>query len=187
MPKEMMISKTTILLLVGIFAIFMLAPSPDGKGNLVTVVFPTAFGQIPVLNVTTSIDAPCVPEDRATDLNEDRRDDVTGKPLCKCFETGTCDVFASPLDAMLEPFFAAFSFGGDETGQFFLIVIWGLIIGVIWLRTSSTMMTGVIGIGIATLFTFSEKTLFVGITLLILAIGIVIYQLYKQRLDFPSN
>ena len=131
-----------------------------------SIIFPTAFGQLPVLNITTGIDAP---------------------PDPNCFELGTCEVFASPLDAMLEPFFAAFSFGGDDTGQFFLIVIWGLIIGVIWLRTSSTMMTGVIGIGIATLFTFSEKTLFVGITLLILAIGIVIYQLYKQRLDFPSN
>ncbi len=133
---------------------------------IMTFVAPIAFGQIPVLNITAGVDAP---------------------PDPKCFELGTCDVFASPLDAMLEPFFAAFSFGGDDTGQFFLIVIWGLIIGVIWLRTSSTMMTGVIGIGIATLFTFSEKTLFVGITLLILAIGIVIYQLYKQRLDFPSN
>jgi len=152
-------SKTTILLLIVIFSVFMLSP-------IMTFVVPIAFGQIPVLNVTAGIDAP---------------------PDPKCFELGTCDVFASPLDAMLEPFFAAFSFGGDDTGQFFLIVIWGLIIGVIWLRTSSTMMTGVIGIGIATLFTFSEKTLFVGITLLILAIGIVIYQLYKQRLDFPSN
>ena len=152
-------SKTTILLLIVIFSVFMLSP-------IMTYVVPIAFGQIPVLNVTAGIDAP---------------------PDPKCFELGTCDVFASPLDAMLEPFFAAFSFGGDDTGQFFLIVIWGLIIGVIWLRTSSTMMTGVIGIGIATLFTFSEKTLFVGITLLILAIGIVIYQLYKQRLDFPSN
>lgn len=155
----MMMSKTTILLLIVIFSVFMLSP-------IMTFVVPIAFGQIPVLNITAGVDAP---------------------PDPKCFELGTCDVFASPLDAMLEPFFAAFSFGGDDTGQFFLIVIWGLIIGVIWLRTSSTMMTGVIGIGIATLFTFSEKTLFVGITLLILAIGIVIYQLYKQRLDFPSN
>ena len=162
----MMMSKTTVLLLVGVFAVFMLSPSPDGQPSLITVIFPTAFGQLPVLNVTTAVDKP---------------------PNPACFELGTCDVFASPLDAMLEPFFAAFSFGGDDTGQFFLIVIWGLIIGVIWLRTSSTMITGVIGIGIATLFTFSEKTIFVGITLLILAIGIVIYQLYKQRLDFPSN
>lgn len=163
----MMMSKTTILLLFGVFTLFMLAPNPDGQGSLLSLILPDISAQsIPVLNITTSIDAP---------------------PNPACFELGTCDVFASPLDAMLEPFFAAFSFGGDDTGQFFLIVIWGMIIGIIWLRTSSTMMTGVIGIGIATLFTFSEKTLFVGITLLILAIGIVIYQLYKQRLDFPSN
>jgi len=159
-------SKSTILILLGAFVIFMLFPTADGNGSLLSYLIPDVSAQIPVLNVTAGIDAP---------------------PNPKCFELGTCDVFASPLDAMLEPFFAAFSFGGDDTGQFFLIVIWGLIIGVIWLRTSSTMMTGVIGIGIATLFTFSEKTVFVGITLLILAIGIVIYQLYKQRLDFPSN
>lgn len=170
-----MMSKTTILLLVGVFALFMLSPNPDGKSSLLVSVFPDAFGQLPVLNVTTGIDAP---------------------PNPTCYELGTCDVFASPLDAMLEPFFCSFSFGEEVqtgescstgSGQIFLVVIWGLIIGVIWLRTSSTMMTGVVGIGIATIFTFSEKTIFIGITLLILAVGIVIYQLYKQRLDFPSN
>ena len=170
-----MMSKTTILLLVGVFALFMLSPNPDGKSSLLTMILPDVFAQIPVLNITTTIDAP---------------------PNPTCYELGTCDVFASPLDAMLEPFFCAFSFGQEVqtgescstgSGQIFLVVIWGLIIGIIWLRTSSTMMTGVIGIGIATIFTFSEKTIFIGITLLILAIGIVIYQLYKQRLDFPSN
>ena len=45
----------------------------------------------------------------------------------------------------------------------------------------------VVGIGVATLFTFNEKTILVGIVLLGAAIGIVVYQLYKQRLDFPTN
>jgi len=97
-----------------------------------------------------------------------------------CFELGTCDLFANPLDAMLEPFFSAF-------GQFFLVIMWGLIIGIIWLRTSNTMLTGVVGIGVSSLFVFSEETQLVGVILLGAAIGMVIYQLYTQRLNFPTN
>ncbi len=160
-----MIGKSTLLLFLILGIAFLFLPIVH-QGSLINVIFPDAFGQIPVLNITQQVDAP---------------------PDPKCFELGTCDVFASPLDAMLEPFFAAFSFAGDESGQFFLIIIWGLIIGIIWLRTSSTMITGVIGIGVATLFTFNEKTILVGIVLLGAAIGIVVYQLYKQRLDFPTN
>jgi len=161
-----MIGKSTILLLSVLALALLFLPATHNEGSVITLIFPDAFGQIPVLNITQQVDAP---------------------PDPKCFELGTCDVFASPLDAMLEPFFAAFSFAGDESGQFFLIIIWGLIIGIIWLRTSSTMITGVIGIGVATLFTFNEKTILVGIVLLGAAIGIVVYQLYKQRLDFPTN
>jgi len=163
--KPYMISKMTFLILAGVLFALLLLPHAD-QGSLIPVIFPQAFGQIPVLNITTSIDAP---------------------PDPACFELGTCDVFASPLDAMLEPFFTAFSFAGEESGQFFLIVIWGLIVGIIWLRTSSTMITGVVGIGIATVFTFNERTILVGMTLLGAAIGIIVYQLYKQRLDFPTN
>ncbi len=168
-----MMKKTTIFLIGILTLALMFIPASHNEVSLITVIFPEAFGQVPVLNITAGIDAP---------------------PNPRCFELGTCDVFASPLDAMLEPFFCAFTFEievGEScstgTGQFFLIIIWGIIIGVIWLRTSSTMITGVIGIGVATLFTFNEKTILVGIVLLGAAIGIVIYQLYKQRLDFPTN
>lgn len=101
-------------------------------------------------------------------------------PDPKCYELGTCDLFANPLEAMLEPFYGSM-------GQFFLIIIWGLIIGVIWLRTSNTMLTGVVGIGISSIFVFSEETQLVGVLLLGAAIGMVVYQLYTQRLNFPTN
>jgi len=167
-----MMSKSTVLLF-GVLAIAMLFMPMPHQGNVISVIFPQAFGQIPVLNITANVDAP---------------------PNPACFELGTCDLFASPLDVMLEPFFC--SFGSVDpvtgecstgTGQFFLVIVWGLIIGIIWLRTSSTMITGVVGLGIASIFVFNEKTILVGIVLLGAAIGIVIYQLYKQRLDFPTN
>jgi len=175
MSENMIVGKSTVLLLSILALALLFLPATHNEGSVITLIFPDAFGQIPVLNITQQVDAP---------------------PDPKCFELGTCDVFASPLDAMLEPFFCAFSFEQEPTvdgscatgsGQFFLIVIWGLIIGIIWLRTSSTMITGVVGIGVATLFTFNEKTILVGIVLLGAAIGIVVYQLYKQRLDFPTN
>lgn len=164
-------SKSTFLLF-GILAIALLMLPLPHQGSIINMIFPQAFAQIPVLNVTAGLDAPCAASQSEVQPN---------KPLCTCFELGTCDLFASPLDAMLEPFFSSFG------GQFFLVIVWGLIIGVIWLRTSSTMITGVIGLGIASIFIFNEKTILVGIVLLGAAIGIVVYQLYKQRLDFPTN
>ena len=166
-----MMSKSTFLLF-GILAIALLMLPLPHQGSIINVIFPEAFGQIPVLNVTSQLDAPCAGSPSEV---------LPNKPLCSCFELGTCKLFESPLDAMLEPFFASFG------GQFFLVIVWGMIIGVIWLRTSSTMITGVVGLGIASIFIFNEKTILVGIVLLGAAIGIVVYQLYKQRLDFPTN
>lgn len=138
-----------------------------------------------VVSITVSLTA--IPDVYATHIGGDifeGHTDVSfstdAPPNPQCYELGTCDLFANPLDAMLEPFFGAM-------GQFFLVIMWGLIIGIIWLRTSNTMLTGVVGIGIASIFVFSEETLLVGVLLLGAAVGMVVYQLYTQRLNFPTN
>src|SRR5690242_12080843 len=59
-----------------------------------------------------------------------------------CFEIGTCDIFADPLNTMLIPWV-------DLMGPVFYIIVWGLIIGIIWLRTHSTILVGVFGLLIA--------------------------------------
>jgi hypothetical protein len=136
-----------------------------------------------LLTVSFSI----IPNSFATHLAGDLFDGHTDQdfvseapPNPACYEIGTCDLFANPLDAMLEPFFGVM-------GQFFLVIMWGLIIGIIWLRTSNTMLTGVVGMGVSSLFVFSEETQLVGVILLGAAIGMVVYQLYTQRINFPTN
>ena len=108
----------------------------------------------------------------------------------ECYELGTCDLFAAPFDAMLEPFDTVFQ-------DFTLVVVWAIIIGILWLRVSNTMMVGVVGLGLAALFTrpdaqgnltgFSEEAQAVGWGLLILAIVVAIYQILIVRVSFPTN
>ena len=140
-----------------------------------------------ILVVSITVSFTSIPNVNATHINGELFEGHTdisfspdAPPNPACFELGTCDLFANPLDAMLEPFFSSM-------GQFFLIIIWGLIIGVIWLRTSNTMLTGVVGIGVSSIFVFSEETQLVGVLLLGAGIGMVVYQLYTQRLNFPTN
>lgn len=101
-------------------------------------------------------------------------------PNPDCFELGTCDLFRAPLDVMIEPFVNIF-------GEFFFVIVWGIIIGVIWLRTNNTMLTGVVGVGVASLLAFNERTIVVGVILLGAAVLIIVFQLYTQRLHFPTN
>lgn len=117
----------------------------------------------------------------------------------ECFELGDCDLFAAPFDAMMEPFDAVFE-------EFTLVIVWGIIIGILWLRVSNPLMVGVVGVALAALFTrpdpaciaaggeeaacltgFSLEAQAVGWGLLILAIVVAIYQILTVRVHFPTN
>jgi len=117
----------------------------------------------------------------------------------ECFEVGDCDLFAAPFDAMIAPFDAVFE-------GFTLVIVWGIIIGILWLRVSNPLMVGVVGVALAALFTrpdpacialggekldcltgFSNEAQAVGWGLLILAIVVAIYQILTVRVNFPTN
>lgn len=103
--------------------------------------------------------------------------------VCRqCYELGTCDFFGHPLDTMLEPFLAVF-------GAYFYIIIWGLLIGILWLRVSNTMVVAVVGVVLAVLIQtqFSTETQTVGYALLALAIAVALYQIFTIRTHFPTN
>lgn len=101
-----------------------------------------------------------------------------------CYEKGDCPFFQEPFDTMIIPFSVTF-------GDFTFVVIWGLIIGIIWLRTSHTMLTAVVGISLAVLFTegggFSDDAKTIGYSLVAFATAILLYQLLVVRLSFPTN
>lgn len=100
----------------------------------------------------------------------------------ECFELGTCDLFGAPFEAMIEPFNATLT-------DFTLVAIWAIIMGVLWLRVSNTMVVGVMGIALASLFTqgFSEEAQIIGWALLGVAITVALYQILIVRTHFPTN
>lgn len=108
----------------------------------------------------------------------------------ECFELGECDFFERPFDVMILPFEAVF-------GGFTLVILWGIIMAVLWLRVSNTMLTGVIGILLAATFArpneqgilegFPAEAQAIGWGLLIFAAGIAVYQILTVRVHFPTN
>jgi hypothetical protein len=102
-----------------------------------------------------------------------------------CWEIGTCDLFGNPLNAMLQPWV-------DDLGPLAYVLLWGIILGILWLRTHHTLLVGFVGILIASLFTIqglntiNPQILIVGLSLLAIAACVTIYQLVFVRLIYPS-
>lgn len=115
-----------------------------------------------------------------------------------CWELGSCDLFNDPLNAMIQPW-------KDDFGPIIYIIFWGIIIGIIWLRTHHTLMVGIIGaviagfivsqggfatcpaLNLSCLDSINPNIALVGGGLLALSIGIVIYQLIFVRSLYPQN
>jgi len=106
----------------------------------------------------------------------------------ECYEVGNysingeCNLFGEPLTTMTKPFEVVF-------GDFTYVIIWGIIMGVLWLRVQNTMMVGIVGIALAALFTqgFSQEAQIIGYGLLAVAIGVALYQLITVRVHYPSG
>jgi prepilin signal peptidase PulO-like enzyme (type II secretory pathway) len=97
-------------------------------------------------------------------------------------DAGGCPLFSKPLEVMVEPFKVAF-------GGFAFVVIWGIIMGVLWLRVQNTMMVGVVGVLLASVFTagFSPETKIIGYGLLAVAIAVALYQILTVRVHYPQG
>ena len=69
-----------------------------------------------------------------------------------------------------------------------MIVLWGGIMGVIWFKTENIMLLGIVGLVIASTFTiaFPEEAIGVGYLLLAVSIGILLFQLIRQKVSIFS-
>ena len=118
--------------------------------------------------------------------------------MTECWEMGTCpftslDGSIKPLEAWLLPFDHIF-------GGLSLLIFWGLILGMLWLRTQNPQLVGIVGIAMSAAYLFNAtnggtKTLTeagipgmvntglaVGGTLLLISCGIAFYQIIINRL-----
>lgn len=105
-----------------------------------------------------------------------------------CFETydTMCNIFNEPFAAVLKPFDAVL--GGPDglggIGGLTIAVIWGIIVGVLWLKTGNLMLVSIVGIVIATSVTgIYPEAVGIGYLLIGVSLGIVIFQLIRHKIQ----
>ena len=97
---------------------------------------------------------------------------------------------SNPLGTMLLPF--------DHIFQGLSIVIfWALLIGILWLRTENPQLVGIIGVVMVSAYSYTvdptlqspefETARFVGTVLILVSVGISVYQLIATRIFAPPQ
>ena len=109
---------------------------------------------------------------------------------CATWELGDTAFTSNPLGTMLLPF--------DHIFQGLSIVIfWALLIGILWLRTENPQLVGIIGVVMVSAYSYTvdptlqspefETARFVGTVLILVSVGISVYQLIATRIFAPPQ
>ena len=114
-------------------------------------------------------------------------------PDLMCWEVGTCGQFASdPLGVMLTPFDSIFV-------GFSIVVFWGLLCGILWLRSHNPMLVGLIGTAMVAAYLASDEVLqygtspqfeqarIIGGILIFISLAITGYHLWQHRLNMQPQ
>ena len=121
-------------------------------------------------------------------LTQAECDEKMGR-TCFCWEQGTCSFTSDPLGTMLLPYDAVF-------GGMAMVLFWALVIGLLWLRTESPQLVGIVGIAMTASYMAYLETSgtalaaddpfnaarVVGVTLLVISFGIAFYQMIISRI-----
>lgn len=96
--------------------------------------------------------------------------------MCGLLSGDPGDMFAAtlaPLDA--------------QVAGYGLMILWGGILAMLWFKTENIMLIGIVGIIVAATITgFSEDAKGIGMTLLAVSIGILLFQMVRQRVSLFS-
>lgn len=75
----------------------------------------------------------------------------------------------------------------SQVPGFSMIIFWGGIMAILWFKTENIMLLGLIGIFVnATIVGISETAQGIGLLLLGVANGLLLYQLFRQRVQIFS-
>lgn len=104
-----------------------------------------------------------------------------GNPTCYENLTGDyCNLLNQPFNAILTPY-------SDFLGPFFPLLFWGPVMAILWIRNANPILTGIIGLVVASTVTgITNQQLAIGWSLIGLTIGITLFRLIKLRLDNPQ-
>jgi|TARA_Y100000310_G_scaffold345303_1_gene463547 hypothetical protein len=109
-----------------------------------------------------------------------------------CWELGACPFADDPLGTMIQPFDGVFV-------GFSLVVFWGLLVGILWLRTHNTMLVSVIGIAMTMGYMATPEFLASGMTpqfeqarqvgavLIVVSVLFAVYQIFIHRPHMQPN
>ena len=108
---------------------------------------------------------------------------------CNDWELGETAFTSNPLGTMLQPF--------DHIFQgMSLVIFWGLLIGILWLRTENPMLVGLIGVTMVSAYSYTidptlqspefETARWTGVILLLISLGISVYQLFGRLYAPPQ-
>ncbi len=92
----------------------------------------------------------------------------------------TGDVVDTPFGAMLEAYDPIF---GDLT----IAILWGILIAVLWMKVQNTALVGIVGLVVAgSVVGLDPDAYRVGILLVVVSMGIILFQLVQQRIKYPQ-
>lgn len=75
----------------------------------------------------------------------------------------------------------------SQVPGFSMVIFWGGIMAIIWFKTENIMLLGIIGIFVnATIIGISTQAQGIGLALLAVANGVLIFQLLRQRISIFS-
>lgn len=108
---------------------------------------------------------------------------------CNCWELGNCSFTSDPLGTMLLPY-------DQSLKGMAMVIFWAMIVGLLWLRTESPQLVGIVGIAMsASYMAYLESTTgdvlgspefetarIIGVTLLVVSFGIAFYQMIVARI-----
>lgn len=115
-------------------------------------------------------------------------DGNTGR-CATCWERGQCAFTDDPFGTMMLPFERIF-------GGLTIVIMWGLMITILWLRTQNPMLIGVVGIAMTAAYmtvapeassSEFDGARIIGGVLFAVSLGIAIYHLINTRLFQPPS
>lgn len=96
--------------------------------------------------------------------------------MCGLLSGDPADMFAAtlaPLDA--------------QVAGYGLMILWGGILAMLWFKTENIMLIGIVGIIVAATITgFSQDAKGIGMLLLSISMGILLFQMIRQRVSLFS-
>jgi len=96
-----------------------------------------------------------------------------------CFETfeTMCGVFENPFSAVMMPF-------QNVLGDLTLVIVWGAILGILWLKTENLALCSIVGILISSTVTgLYEPAQGIGLLLVGVSVGILVFQLIRHKVQ----